>query len=158
MTRSVRKSVRAIILTPERDVLLMRMAFPWRETDLWILPGGGIEAGETVEAALAREIYEETGAKDIDIIGEAWRRESFVEATNTELKQRYFLVQSARFEAQPTDLSEQEMAWVREFRWWSAITLLESDINVEPTRIGQGLRDILHGGLPPAPIEIDAPA
>ena len=92
----------------------MRMAFPWRDDDLWILPGGGIEPGEDAEAAVVREVYEETGGTDIQIAGEVWRRESFVEETRTHLKQRYFLVRAARFDAQPMDLSEREMAWVRE--------------------------------------------
>lgn len=86
----------------------MRMAFPWREEHLWILPGGGIEQGETAEAAVKREVYEETGAVDINIVGEAWHRESFVEERNTHLKQRYFFVLTDRFDPMPTELSEEE--------------------------------------------------
>ncbi len=156
MDYSVRKAARAVILTPQNEVLLMRMAFPWREEDVWILPGGGIEPGEDVEAAVAREVFEETGGTDIQIVGEVWRRESFVEETRTHLKQRYFLVRAARFDAKATDLSEREMEWVREYRWWSAAALLRSDIAVEPIRIAEGLQDIIQSGLPPKPVEIDA--
>ena len=100
-------------------------------------------------------IAKPTSARKIEIVGEAWHRESFVEATRTHLKQRYFLVRAQRFEAEAVDLSEHEMAWVREYRWWSVDTLLESDIVVEPIRIAEGLQEIIRTGLPPAPIEID---
>jgi 8-oxo-dGTP diphosphatase len=42
------------------EVLLIRRAKP-PVTDAWSLPGGHVEAGETVAAAVARELLEETG-------------------------------------------------------------------------------------------------
>lgn len=132
------------------------MAFPWRGEDVWILPGGGIETGESPEEAVVREVFEETGATSLQVVGEAWRRESFVEARKTHLKQRYYLVYSERFEACPTDLSEQEMDWVREYRWWSIRSLQTENPNVEPERIAIGVRDLIQFGLPANPIEIDA--
>ncbi len=43
------------------EVLLSRLAPSISETELWTLPGGGIEFGEHPDDAVVREVYEETG-------------------------------------------------------------------------------------------------
>jgi 8-oxo-dGTP diphosphatase len=43
------------------DVLLSRLAARISRTELWTLPGGGLDHGEDPRAALIREIHEETG-------------------------------------------------------------------------------------------------
>ena len=53
-------AVGAVIWNSKREVLLVRRLRPPR-VDEWSIPGGKIEWGETVEAALKREVREETG-------------------------------------------------------------------------------------------------
>lgn len=53
-----RIAVSALIFEGGRILLAHR-----RDIDWWNLPGGGMEVGETVEEALHREVYEETGLK-----------------------------------------------------------------------------------------------
>lgn len=45
-------------------LLLKTTPEPWRDS-VWYVITGGIEAGETVEIAAERELFEETGMKDI---------------------------------------------------------------------------------------------
>src|SRR5215467_10688902 len=52
-----RIGVFALIFNHERQILLGHR----RDIDWWNLPGGGMEAGETVDEALRREVREETG-------------------------------------------------------------------------------------------------
>ncbi len=52
-----RIGVYALIFDDEGRVLLGHR----RDVDWWNLPGGGMEAGETVDEALCREVREETG-------------------------------------------------------------------------------------------------
>jgi mutator protein MutT len=52
--------VGAVVLDGEGRVLLVKRAHEPLKGE-WSLPGGGVEIGETLEAAVAREILEETG-------------------------------------------------------------------------------------------------
>lgn len=54
-----RLAVRAAILHQGR-VLLVN-AYPGQQSDLWALPGGGVEPGQSLPENLRREVAEETG-------------------------------------------------------------------------------------------------
>nr|WP_304215910.1 NUDIX hydrolase [Fredinandcohnia onubensis] len=51
-------SVSGFITNDNNEVLLVKTF--WR-SDTWELPGGGVDEGETLDKALCREIFEETG-------------------------------------------------------------------------------------------------
>lgn len=54
-----RLAVRAAIL--HRGRLLVVNAYPGQQSDLWALPGGGVEPGQSLPQNLIREVAEETG-------------------------------------------------------------------------------------------------
>jgi ADP-ribose pyrophosphatase YjhB (NUDIX family) len=53
--------VRALLITPVGDLLTIRRIRPGQDP-YWVLPGGGVDAGEDLETALARELHEEIAA------------------------------------------------------------------------------------------------
>jgi len=59
VVRHPRLAVRALILHENR--LLLVNAYPGGVSDLWAVPGGGVEPGASLPENLAREVHEETG-------------------------------------------------------------------------------------------------
>jgi ADP-ribose pyrophosphatase YjhB (NUDIX family) len=53
----LRPAVAAIVTSSDRRLLLQRRS----DNGLWAVPGGGVEIGESVSAAIVREVREETG-------------------------------------------------------------------------------------------------
>ena len=64
--------VRVIVLDEENRMLLVRQRHG--EKDIWMVPGGGIEEGESAVEAAVREVKEET-MLDVAIDGLIWHVE-----------------------------------------------------------------------------------
>lgn len=60
--------VKAIIQNPEGKILLLQTPDRKIEKAYWDIPGGRVHKNESVENALKREIYEETGLQHVNRI------------------------------------------------------------------------------------------
>jgi ADP-ribose pyrophosphatase YjhB (NUDIX family) len=63
VTRPRTIGVRALLLDDADRVLLVRHTY----LPHWYLPGGGVKKGESIEAALHRELAEEVGIADVQV-------------------------------------------------------------------------------------------
>jgi len=63
ITRPRTIGVRAILLDRDGRIALVRHTY----VDQWYLPGGGVKKGESIDAALFRELAEEVGVADARI-------------------------------------------------------------------------------------------
>lgn len=133
----------------------MRMRFPWRDEDLWILPGGGMETRESARDAVVREVFEETGQSQVVPKAQIWRREFLVEATRVLMRQRYFLIPIVRFSPSASALLGDEGDWLQEYRWWSIEELQREQPVVEPPLLADALLVLLRDGIPSQPIDVD---
>lgn len=155
-----RHSVRAIILSvPENRVLLIRYRFPGRDEDMWLTPGGGIEAEESQEDALVREIFEETGVRIDEWQGPMWKRRHAFEYLGETYDQaeQFYLVRVPEFE--PThhqNPAEFEQDSFRGFRWWSLADIVASTERFVPSKIGRHLELVIENGPPASLIDVGA--
>ena len=60
-----RRAVRAVLLTPSAEILLMHLEFP-NQRWLWLTPGGGMEPGE--DAGLQRQGHNDPVAGHADTV------------------------------------------------------------------------------------------
>ncbi|WP_100445171.1 NUDIX domain-containing protein [Glycomyces xiaoerkulensis] len=114
-----RRGARGIVIDERDHVLFIgRAAVPERPAS-WIIPGGGIDPGEALAEAAARELFEETGlvVPAEELIGpvarqlfRGWKDEApFVQENH------FFFTRAARFEPRICggEAYEQDL----EFRW-----------------------------------------
>ena len=151
-----RAAARIVLLDPADRVLLLRLVDAATGRWWWFTPGGGLDAGETHEAAAARELVEEVGLSGVTLGPWVWSREHdfpMPDGTWYRQRERYYLARVPRFEVSTAGHLGYEVAALAEHRWWSAAEITASAETFAPRRLGALLEELLREGPPPAPIE-----
>ena len=146
-----RQAERALLLTPEGEVLLMKAREPVSGTEVWFAPGGGRDGDESPEACLRRELAEETGRGDLEIGPAIWTREYTFDWAGRIVAQMetYHLVETGRFEAVMADNPSQgETEAFEEFRWWTPSQIRASEELFAPRRLAELVEDLIVHGPP----------
>jgi 8-oxo-dGTP pyrophosphatase MutT (NUDIX family) len=143
-----RTAVRALLLTPEHETLLIRIRPPDGSECFWIAPGGGLEAGESAHEGLRRELREELGLTDFDAGPLVWRRHHTFDWDGRRISQReeYRIVHVGRFEPVMTDTVEARV--LDRFRWWPVDELEHATERLTPLSLAQIMRRYLRDGAP----------
>jgi len=160
----IRQAVRALLLTPLHDVLLVRFEFPTRQ--IWALPGGGIDPGEATLAALHRELDEETGLTNAEVGEHIWTREHvipFVDGSYDGQRDQIHLVRTERFEPDPSiGWAQMRAERVYEMRWWTLAEVVahgarhaageDGVVGFAPDAFPRLLMDLVANGIPRSPL------
>ena len=158
-----RNAARVLLIDPSDRVLLIRVGnddsergvAPDFPDELWITPGGGLEAGETYEQAALRELLEETGVRDVELGPWVWTRPDrfTIHGVRYEGTERFYVVRTPAIDIRPANPDAGEVAIIREYRWWTVSEIQASIAEFAPTRIRELLPGIIAGNTPSSPIE-----
>ena len=151
-----RDAIRAILLTPAREILLLRIRPPEGGEGFWITPGGGLEQGETIETGLRRELMEELGLAQFVRGPLVWRRQHTFNWGERRIcqRERYYVIPVARFEPRMSDANEAKV--VDRIRWWPVGELAYARERLTPLSLAEIVARYLLEGPPlgPLPVEV----
>ncbi len=150
----VRPTARVLVLSPAGRVLLLgaRLTGPDAVPGavlFWCTPGGGVEDGESLRGAAARELAEEVGlvvaAEDLE--GPVWLRRHVGRFGDQEIDSRetFFVVRGVDHVVDPAGRTELELLGDEPHRWWSAAEVAAATEAFAPRDLADLLPDLLAG-------------
>jgi ADP-ribose pyrophosphatase YjhB (NUDIX family) len=152
----LRQAARAVVLDPSDRILLVRFQFPART--VWATPGGGVDAGETHEQAIVRELAEEAGLEEVELGPWIWTRTHvfpFESGRWDGQQERYVLVRTPAFEPAPRFTPDQLAAeFVTAVRWWTQAELAAAEELFAPRRLPELVAALLREGAPGEPVDV----
>jgi len=159
LTGVPRLAVKLLLLDTDDRLLLIRSNDSHTHAERWYPVGGGVEPGETLQDAAAREAYEETGLTSLPIGWHVWRRDHTYQYDGriVQVHEEWLLHRVDHFLPVPTQLTAHESRSILGFRWWPLPELANSAETVFPPQLGKLTRDLLITGPPRTPIDITQP-
>jgi ADP-ribose pyrophosphatase YjhB (NUDIX family) len=141
-----RRAARVILLDPDDRVLLLRYDQPPPNGRHWATPGGGAADSEDYHAAAARELTEETGWSDIELIGEVFRCDYDMDHAGQMVHQveRLYLARTDRREREISGVAAMHAAdGIAAWRWWTLDELESTDEDIWPAGLASLIRSQL---------------
>ncbi|WP_166436395.1 NUDIX hydrolase [Tsukamurella asaccharolytica] len=163
-----RVSARVIVVDPSGAVLVVRGHEPVPEGTRpaghwWFTIGGGVEHGEDLRSAAARELWEETGRllAPSAFVGPLFRREAVFSFGGEVIDsvEHFFAVECERFEPAPSGWTELERRTLDEMRWCTPEEIRALTDPVYPVTLADLVPDVraalASGSAPDVPARVE---
>jgi ADP-ribosylglycohydrolase/8-oxo-dGTP pyrophosphatase MutT (NUDIX family) len=156
-----RDSARVLVIDRAGRLLLLKYRAPANaafDDEVWLTPGGGLEDGETLVIAAARELSEETGiAVPPDELGNvvATRTGTWCVPDGTVAfrgANHYFMVRTDVTELDLSGHTPWERDLILDHRWWTADELRTTTEWIDTPRLADLLERLLDGDVPSKPV------
>lgn len=151
-----RQTVKLLLVDPDRQVLLVNGRDPATGRDHWYPVGGGVDPGESIKEAAAREAWEETGLDGLSGGVPVWVRDAIYTfaGQSVEVHEDWLHCSVGHFDPAPARLTDSESRSVLGFRWWTVEELRTTDESVFPPDLGDRLAELEAVGPPATPVDI----
>src|SRR5215472_5406574 len=155
-----RLTARVLLFDPGDRILLMKGRLPGNPSGpaFWFTIGGEREAGESVEAAAAREIVEETGLADAELGPVVWESEALIafgeRGETIHFKEAYVVARTTGGPLSRAGWMPGERELIDDLRWWTLEELGASAETIYPIGLAELLIDVLAGRIAPEPLVI----
>ena len=135
---ALRQAARVLLLDAEGRVLLFKGHDPARPElgAWWFTVGGGVDEGESIREAAARELLEETGLElsPDSLTGPFHREYAEFSIAGIDYRQdnEFYAARVDRHEVVTTGFTDLEVTFMTEHRWWSVDELRATEDTVYP--------------------------